>query len=127
MDKKIPTVIKHHEEITVSNDHSAKTFGSGMVDVFATPAMIALLEKTAQNSVQPFLSDGFTTVGTEVNIKHLKATPIGKQVRSDSYLKSVDGKKLLFELHAWDDKGLIGIGTHTRVVVDEQRFMEQIK
>jgi len=98
-----------------------------MVDVFATPAMIALLEKTAQNSVQPFLPDGFTTVGTEVNIKHLKATPIGKQVRSDSYLKSVDGKKLLFELHAWDDKGLIGIGTHTRVVVDEQRFMEQIK
>jgi len=127
MEIKIPTGVKHHEEIIVTNAHSAKTFGSGMVDVFATPAMIALLEKTAQNSVQSFLPDGFITVGTEVNIKHLKATPIGKQVRSDSYLKSFEGKKLLFELHAWDDKGLIGIGTHIRVVVNEQKFMEQLK
>ena len=127
MDIKISAGIKHHEEIIVTNNHSAKTFGSGSVDVFATPAMIALLEKTAHNSVQPFLPDGFTTVGTEVNIKHLKATPIGKQVRSDSYLKSADSKKLLFELHAWDDKGLIGIGTHTRVIVEEKGFMERLK
>ena len=124
---KIPTGIKHHEEIIVTNDHSAKTFGSGSINVFATPAMIALLEKTAHNSVQPLLPDGFTTVGTEVNIKHLKATPIGKQVRSDSYLKSVEGKKLLFELHAWDEKGLIGIGTHTRAIIEETGFMEKLK
>ena len=127
MEIKIPTGIKHHEEIIVTNDHSAKTFGSGSINVFATPAMIALLEKTAHNSVQPLLPDGFTTVGTEVNIKHLKATPIGKQVRSDSYLKSVEGKKLLFELHAWDEKGLIGIGTHTRVIVEEKVFMGKLK
>ena len=87
MDIKIPTGIKHQEEIIVTNAHSARTFGSGMVDVFATPAMIALIEKTAQKSVQPFLPDGFTTVGTEVNIKHLKATPIGKKVRSNSYVR----------------------------------------
>ncbi len=127
MDIKIPTGIKNQEEIIVTNAHSAKTLGSGSVDVFATPAMIVLIEKTAQKSVQPFLPDGFTTVGTEVNVKHLKATPIGKQVRSNSYLKSVDGKKLLFELHVWDDKELIEIGTHTRVIVEEKIFMEKLK
>jgi len=102
-------------------------FGSGSVNVFATPAMIALLEKTAHDSIQPMLPEGYTTVGTEVNIKHLKATAIGKKVRSDSYLRSVDGKKLLFELHTWDEKGMIGIGTHTRVIVDEKIFMAKLK
>ena len=127
MDIKISPGIKHHEEIISNETHCALAFGSGSVNVFATPAMIALLEKTAHESVQPLLPDGFTTVGTEVNIKHLKATSIGKQVRSDSYLRSVEGKKLFFELHAWDDKGLIGIGTHTRVIVEEKVFMEKLK
>ena len=126
MEIKILPGIKHHEEIIVAENHSALAFGSGSVDVFATPAMIAFLEKTALNSIQSILPVGYTTVGTEVKIKHLKATPIGKQVRSDSYLKSVDGKKLLFELHAWDDKGMIGIGTHTRVIVEEKVFMENL-
>ena len=58
--------------------------------------MIVMLENTALNSVQPFMPEGFTTVGTEININHLKATPIGKKVKSDSYLKSVEGNKLLF-------------------------------
>jgi fluoroacetyl-CoA thioesterase len=126
MDIKITPGIKHHEEIISNKKHCALAFGSGSVNVFATPAMIALLEKTAHDSIQPLLPAGYTTVGTEVNIKHLKATAIGKKVRSDSYLKSVDGKKLFFELHAWDDKGMIGIGTHTRVIVDEKSFMEKI-
>ena len=127
MDIKISQGIKHHEEVLASEENSAKFFGSGSVDVFATPAMIALMEKTAHESVQPLLPKGYTTVGTEVNIKHLKATAIGKQIRSDSYLRSVDGKKLLFELHAWDDKGMIGIGTHTRVIVEEKIFMAKLK
>lgn len=127
MDIKISAGIKHREEITATDAESALAFGSGSVNVFATPALIALLEKTAHDSVQQLLPDGFTTVGTEVHIKHLKATAIGKQIRSDSYLKSVDGKKLLFELHAWDDKEMVGIGTHTRVIVEEQVFMAKLK
>jgi len=127
MDIKVSPGIKHHEEITAYNDQSARFFGSGSVDVFATPAMIALMEKTAYNSVQTILPKGYTTVGTEVNIKHLKATALGKQIRSDSYLRSIDGKKLLFELHAWDDKGMIGIGTHIRVIVEEKEFMAKLK
>jgi len=127
MEIKITPGIKHHEEIISDATHCALAFGSGSVNVFATPAMIALLEKTAHDSIQPMLTEGYTTVGTEVNIKHLKATAIGKKVRSDSYLRSVDGKKLLFELHAWDEKGMIGIGTHTRVIVDEKIFMAKLK
>jgi len=127
MELKISPGIKHHEEIIATEALSALAFGSGSANVFATPALIALLEKTAHESVQPLLPDGCTTVGTEVNIKHLKATAIGKKIRSDSYLRSVDGKKLFFELHAWDDKGMIGIGTHTRVLVEEKVFMEKLK
>lgn len=126
MDIKISQGIKHHEEIIATEAQSAMAFGSGSVNVFATPAMIAIMEKTAHKSVQPLLPEGYTTVGTEVNIKHLKATAIGKIIRSDTYLKSVDGKKLFFELHAWDDKGMIGIGTHTRVIVEEKVFMEKL-
>lgn len=127
MEIKILPGIKHHEEIISNKSHCALAFGSGSVNVFATPAMIALLEKTAHDSIQPLLPIGYTTVGTEVNIKHLKATAIGQQIRSDSYLRKVDGRKLLFELHAWDDKGMIGIGTHTRVIVEEKSFMEKLK
>ncbi len=127
MDINISPGIKHHEEIITTEAQSALAFGSGSVNVFATPAMIALMEKTAHKSVQHLLPEGYTTVGTGVNIKHLKASSIGIQIRSDSYLKSVDGKKLLFELHAWDDKGMIGIGTHTRVIVEIQKFIGEIK
>lgn len=126
MEIKILPGVKHHEEIVSNKSHCALAFGSGSVNVFATPAMIALLEKTAHDSIQSLLPVGYTTVGTEVNIKHLKATAIGKQIRSDSYLRKVDGRKLLFELHAWDDKGMIGIGTHTRVIVEEKSFMEKL-
>lgn len=127
MEIKISPGIKHHEDIISNESQCALAFGSGSVNVFATPAMIALMEKTAHKSVQSILPEGYTTVGTEVNIKHLKATAIGGKVSSDSYLRLVDGKKLQFELHAWDDKGLIGIGTHTRVIVEEKIFMEKLK
>lgn len=127
MEISIPVGIKFNREIIVSSDQSAKAFGSGVVDVFATPAMIALMESTAQESIQGYLPQGYTTVGTEVNIKHLKATPIGAKVTCDSRLREVNGRKLIFELHAWDDKGMIGIGTHTRVIVEEKGFMEKLK
>ena len=127
MEIKIPAGIKHHKEIKVSNTESACVFGSGMVNVFATPALIALLESTALESIESYMPEGYTSVGTEVNLKHLKATPIGMKVRSDTYLKSFEGRKLSFELHAWDDRGLIGIGTHTRVIVEEEGFMEKLK
>jgi predicted thioesterase len=119
--------IKHREELLSTEDHSATAFGSGSVYVFATPAMIALMEKTAHNSILNHLPATHTSVGTELSIKHLKASPIGAKIRSDSYLKEVEGNRLLFELHAWDDSGLIGIGTHTRVIVEENSFLRKLK
>ena len=127
IDIKIPTGIKHRKEVVVSGNDSACVFGSGEVNVFATPALIALLESTALESIAPHMPDGYTTVGTEVSLKHLKATPIGMKVTGETYLKSVNGRKIFFELHAWDEKGFIGIGTHTRVIVEEKGFMEKLK
>jgi predicted thioesterase len=118
---------RHSKEIITNEQHSAKAFGSGLVDVFATPAMIALMESTALESIHSAIPDGFTSVGTEINVKHLKATPIGMKVTSESFIREVKYPKIVFEVHAWDEKGLIGIGTHTRVIVDEKLFMEKLK
>jgi predicted thioesterase len=127
MDVKIPTGIKHHKEVVVTGNDSACVFGSGEVNVFATPALIALLESTALESIASHMPEGYTSVGSEVSLKHLKATPIGMKVTGESYLKSVHGRKIHFELHAWDERGYIGIGTHTRVIVEEKGFMEKLK
>jgi predicted thioesterase len=127
MNSNLDTGIRHFKEMTTTSQHSAIAFGSGLVDVFATPAMIALMENTALESIQAFIPEGHTSVGTEINIKHLKATPIGMKVKGESFIREVKYPKIVFEVHAWDEKGLIGIGTHTRVIVDKKIFMEKLK
>jgi predicted thioesterase len=114
------------KELIVSSENTASKYGSGLIDVFATPAMIALMEQTAQLSIQPFLPEGKITLGIEVNIKHLKATPIGVLVKCNSKLIEIDGKTLLFEVFAYDETGLIGKGTHTRYIVDANKFIEKL-
>jgi predicted thioesterase len=94
MELKIPTGVKHSLEMIVGAEESARHFGSGLVDVYATPALIAFLEKTSLESIDPYLPEGFTSVGSEVQLKHLKATALGSNVRSDSYLKKMEGKKV---------------------------------
>ena len=118
--------ISETKEITVSPADTANRFGSGLIEVYATPAMITLMENTSQECVGKYLPEGFITLGTEVNIKHLKATPVGMKVRCESVLKLVDGKKLLFEVNAWDEKGLIGTGTHGRYIVDKEKFVNKL-
>ncbi|MBN1340795.1 MAG: thioesterase family protein [Bacteroidales bacterium] len=126
MEKTISTGITGRKEITVSLGDTAKAWGSGLVEVFATPAMIALMENTAQESVQAFLPEGRITVGTEVHVKHLRATARGKNIVCTSVLKEVDGRRLLFDVQAHDNRGLIGEGTHERFIVDRERFMEKL-
>ncbi len=118
--------IEEKKTITVSSDDTAVKYGSGLVEVFATPAMIGLMENTAQSSVAKFLPAGCVTVGIEVNIKHTKATPVGMSVRCESKLVAIEGRKLFFEVQAWDEDGQIGAGTHARVVVDKEKFMSKI-
>ena len=109
--------------LTVTEKDTAKTFGSGTLDVFATPAMIALMEHTAMTSVAPYLAEDEATVGTELNVKHLSATPIGCQVTCQSELTEIDGRKLTFRVTASDNKGIIGEGTHQRFIIKTEKFL----
>lgn len=114
--------IKGTKEIMVTNENTAKTMGSGNLDVFATPAMIALMENTAYESVAAELEEGSGTVGTALNVKHVAATPVGMKVTCETELIKVDGRALTFSVKAFDEKGLIGEGEHERFIVFNEKF-----
>ncbi len=109
----------------VTKDNTAKKLGSGSIDVYATPAMILLIEDTAQASVAAELEVGQGTVGTELNIKHLAATPVGMRVVCETELVEVDGRRLLFNANVYDEVGKIGEGTHERFIVDCEEFQKK--
>ncbi len=111
----------------VGKDDTAAVCGSGSHSVLSTPAMIALMEMTAMKSVEACLDNDEGTVGTEVNIKHLKATALGKMVTCTSTLQEVNGNRLLFHIEANDDQGLIGEGYHERYIIDNNRFLEKLE
>ncbi len=114
--------IRGEQSVEVVYENTATAVGSGVLKVFATPCMLALMEKTACDSVMPYLDDGNGTVGTQVNISHLAATPIGMTVRCESELLEVDGRRLVFDVKAYDEAGLIGEGTHERFIVNNEKF-----
>ncbi|BDR87945.1 thioesterase family protein [Clostridium tetani] len=114
-------------EITVEEKDTAIIYGSGDLEVLATPVMIGLMEKASKICVTPYLEEETTTVGIGIDIKHLKATPLKMKVRSEATLYKVDGKKLFFNVQAWDEKGTIGEGTHVRYIVNSKKFMEKLK
>ena len=116
--------IKFNQRKKVTLEDSAKKHGSGTLEVFATPAMIGFIENTCKNSVDELLEQGFTTVGTEVSIKHIKSTPIGMEVSCTSELIEVKGKKLVFSVEVTDEKGKIGEGIHKRYVVNSEEFLK---
>ncbi len=121
----IKTGIKGQGSLTVRPEHTAKAFGSGDLEVFSTPAMIALMEQTAWASVAPELEAGEGTVGTRLDVAHLAATPVGMRVRCESELIAVDRRKLTFRVEAYDEAGKIGEGTHERFIINSERFMEK--
>ena len=114
--------IKGYQEDFVTEDKLAKNVGSGLVRVYATPQMIALIEKTAALSVEPYLEDGQSTVGTLVNVTHCAATPAGMKVHAETELVEVDRRKLTFKVSAYDERGLIGEGVHERFIIDIAKF-----
>lgn len=109
----------------VTKENTAKMMGSGSLPVLATPAMIALMEAAAAGSVEPHLETGKGTVGTLIQVKHVSATPVNMNVRAESALLEVDGKRLVFSVKAYDAAGLIGEGTHERFIIDNVRFMDK--
>lgn len=126
MKETLTSGIRGEMELMVTPELTAAHIGSGLVEVYATPQMIALMENTAQRSVSKYLEDGWITVGTEVNIRHLKATPVGMKVRCESELISYDGRSLTFSVKVWDETGLIGEGVHNRFIVNTEKFMAKL-
>lgn len=117
--------IKGQAEALVEQEDTAKVVGSGDLLVYATPCMVALMEGAAWQSVAPFLAEGESTVGTRMDVKHLSATPVGMEVRAESVLTAVDGRKLTFDIHAFDEAGEIGSAVHERVIIRAERFLEK--
>ena len=117
--------MKAKAEAVVNDQNTAITAGSGTLPVFATPWMCALMEQAAWTAVAPGLAEGESTVGTKLNISHVSATPVGLKVWAESEVTVVDGKRLEFKVAAYDEKGLIGEGTHTRAVIDNARFQQK--
>jgi predicted thioesterase len=100
--------------------------GSGGLDVLATPAMIALMEKAAYLAAQSNLPIGFSTVGTLVEIKHIAATPVGMNIRANAELTGIEDKKLVFKVEAFDESGKIGEGSHERYIISSDKFREKV-
>ena len=118
--------LHHSEMLKVEHNDTAAVYGSGSLEVFATPAMIALMEKTCLESVNDKIGEGNTTVGIAVNIKHLKASPVGSMIRCDATLVEVDRKRLVFEVKCFEGETLVGEGIHERFVVDSEKFMGKL-
>ncbi len=110
---------------TVTKETTAAVLGSGLLEVYATPAMVALMEETCMRSVQEELEEGCGTVGTGLTIHHISATPVGMKVRCASKLVEVDGRKLVFDVRAFDEAGLIGQGTHERFIIENEKFFQK--
>jgi len=123
----IPVGIKSSKTIVVQEKDSAKSLGSGGLDVFGTPAMIALMENVALDMIREYLPEGNDSVGMAINAKHLKASPIGEEITCEAEIIAVDGRKVSYEIKAYDSKkDLIGASTHERFVVDIERFMSKL-
>ena len=125
MDTNELTGLTHSEEIVVEHKDTAAVYGSGALEVFATPAMIALMEMTSLKCVTEKIGEENTTVGIAVNIKHLKASPMGHTIRCIAKVIEVDRKRLVFEVKCFDGEDLVGQGTHERFVVNSAKFMSK--
>lgn len=115
--------LKGRVELTTESCHSALNMGSGVLEVFSTPSMVALLEEAAWKSIGSCLAEGESSVGTGMNFTHVSATPIGTLVWAESEVTEVDGKRVEFSVTAYDTAGMIGSGTHQRFVVGVEKFM----
>ena len=117
--------IKGRQETTVTTANIATNVGSGKVKVFATPMMISLIEKAAVLSIEPWLEEGQSSVGTHINVSHCAATPIGMKVWAEAEVIEVDRRKVCFSVKAFDERGLIGEGTHERFIIDVEKFQSK--
>lgn len=117
--------IKGLAETIVEQEDTAKVVGSGDLLVYATPCMVALMEGAACESIAPFLAEGESSVGISMNVTHSSATPVGMEVRAESEVTAVEGRKVSFQIIAYDEAGEIGRAEHERFIVKAERFLEK--
>ena len=114
------------QEITVTSQDTAAAYGSGKLAVFATPAMIALMENTAIRCIEGELEAGSDTVGIEINTRHMKATGVGGKVWCKATVTETDGRRIRFEVDVWDEKGPVGHAVHDRFIINPEKFMSKL-
>ena len=119
--------IKGKKERIVPYEQTAEYISSGLLPVFATPCMIQFMEETARISVETYLAEGQSTVGTSVNIKHLASTFVGCKVTCESELIEIDRRRLVFSVKVYDEKELLGEGTHERFIIDNAKFIAHLE
>ena len=119
----LETGMKGSAKTVVTMENTAKTFCSGTLDVFATPAMIALMEETCWKMIQPELEEGQGSVGTMVNISHTAPSAVGRTVECQATLIEIDGRRLTFEVECSDENGVVGKGIHERFIINNEKFM----
>jgi predicted thioesterase len=124
---KLTPGLEGHAEIVVGEQHTAPRIGSGRVRVLATPVMINLMEAAALDAAENLIPAGHQSLGTRLDVRHIAATPVGMRVRATARLVAVDGRTLEFRVEAHDEKDLIGDGTHTRLVVNVERFDQRVQ
>jgi predicted thioesterase len=109
--------------IIVSDKDTASTYGSGLLPVYATPALVGLMEGAAVKALEGRLPESQTTVGGRIDVRHLAATPVGMHVRARAELAEIEGRRLIFRVEAWDEAEKIGEATHERFIVDQEKFL----
>lgn len=112
--------------IKVTDAESARIMGSGALDVFATPAMIALMEAASVAAIDPFLDSRQASVGIHLDVKHIAATPLGERVTAIAEITHIEDQRVTLEVRAWDEHDMIGEGRHIRYIIDIDRFMQRI-
>jgi len=116
---------KYKVELLVGENDTAKALGSGTLAVLATPKMIALMEQAAYKCIEASLEPGQSSVGTYLDVKHLSATPVGLKVYAEAEVSEVEGRRIVFNVTAYDEKGVIGEGKHERFIVNDEKFVSR--
>ena len=118
--------LRFSKKFKVTREHTAKHLGSGNVEVLSTPSLILFMEETCRDFTDRYLPEEQTTVGTVVNIRHMKAAPVGAEIEVRAELLSIDGRKLTYWVEAWWGNKKIGQGIHERAIVNKREFMESL-
>lgn len=126
MVKELKEGLSFEQSIIVETKDTAKSWGSGNLDVYATPAMVGLMENTALKCIEEYIEEENDTVGIEINTKHIKATKLGMKVTCQALLVNIDGRKLTFEIKAWDEVAEIGSSNHLRFIIETEKFLKRL-